>query len=997
MAGVTHNDPVKRKNARKPPRGVDIELRGVCGEPVFEESASALREYRTRYNTMMHCNITSYSHKGKFIDYGLCGFDTEKGTSRSDIHLANNRKITFAINFILIPEVVHAASLHTFFKIGFLGWVLRHSCPTTYFPTGTSMVTEPSSLFPSLQSSPLLLRPYFHETSRSVSYLLVDTSSRCCGLNSLNCSCRSSSLNSSPHMPQAAIIDPSLESLPTLINDLATIGCVLTKVLLTDNADGGYSDTATAAWVLAAGGLKMREVLQRINFVKCGATDNEGEKAEAKQSRVKQIDTIIHNLTSVWNLWVNPDKASQWVADSVAIVDTSTSSASSVFSSSCEVNGFQVRVIPGTHVADGRGCFGIYLNSQQQQAATAPAAVFTGTLVTLDCPGPRPSSLAGISHVAVDDSVFFSAVRSVFQHCEDFTVWLPRHTGYSNSTNGLNLAVASHFGDIKRDNITFASAVAAKNENKIDKNQAAALATEGKKSTSIHVDANNSKIKEVLYDPLAVFENALPDLPSSEGESTRRYVVNRRPIFHSALISPTRTHPPHDTTTNCLAEFYEYMKKRLYPLPCSGYVRTVSDVDAILSRISAPSVSESRPSKAAQGLADVLSYGLVDMRCPLVVDTRDPCDFFPSSQNAEDTESRVPKQGCWRKKCYTIPGSISIPFSFPYRGMPEARKSELWMAALLNPSQPIVVVAPNYSAEVVYRTNQVYGDTGIEKCCSLDGKRSHTREKRKRVAIDGNAGDLFAELTPDQCAEMDIVVTTAMSCSRFAAVGCFNVMAVIPHHLLVAWCEAEEEKKRKGSTKTEDDSGIETSDDFAKESTMNLVTGSTLVKTEMASAVMSAPSSIILDCRSPYEFQQGSHYRAVHIPLNEMRKLATCVWSRRRGGGISQEGPTVPSSWISLIETLYRHHDVEQKSTTARAHLDAVVVIYCAAGYRSHVSKSILHALFELLASSSTGRPMLASSSSLPVVVDLAGGALQLMLRHADDWTVKDRNVICIS
>jgi hypothetical protein len=31
------------------------------------------------------------------------------------------------------------------------------------------------------------------------------------------------------------------------------------------------------------------------------------------------------------------------------------------------------------------------------------------------------------------------------------------------------------------------------------------------------------------------------------------------------------------------------------------------------------------------------------------------------------------------------------------------------------------------------------------------------------------------------------------------------------------------------------------------------------------------------------------------------------------------------------------------------------------------------------------------------IMLDVAKGALQIMMRHADVWVVKDRNVICIS
>ena len=95
-------------------------------------------------------------------------------------------------------------------------------------------------------------------------------------------------------------------------------------------------------------------------------------------------------------------------------------------------------------------------------------------------------------------------------------------------------------------------------------------------------------------------------------------------------------------------------------------------------------------------------------------------------------------------------------------------------------------------------------------------------------------------------------------------------------------------------------------------------------------------------------------------------------------------------------------------------------MLYCAAGYRSHIAVSLIKRLLEKEQQQQqlqTKRRTLATDHephkhknielSLPCpsaaaavlldVVDVEGGALRIMTYRPDLWTVKDRSIICIS
>ncbi len=130
-------------------------------------------------------------------------------------------------------------------------------------------------------------------------------------------------------------------------------------------------------------------------------------------------------------------------------------------------------------------------------------------------------------------------------------------------------------------------------------------------------------------------------------------------------------------------------------------------------------------------------------------------------------------------------------------------------------------------------------------------------------------------------------------------------------------------------------------------------------------ALTDSPASLVIDCRTPYEFRNGSHGRSVHMPL-----AALCI--------AAGTGP------LSLSELL---RDVLQRAGRRDAAVVRYLSIYCAAGYRSHIAVS----LFQMLAERSEG------SQGVPVIRDVEGGALRIMTLRPDLWLVKDRSVVCIS
>ena len=130
------------------------------------------------------------------------------------------------------------------------------------------------------------------------------------------------------------------------------------------------------------------------------------------------------------------------------------------------------------------------------------------------------------------------------------------------------------------------------------------------------------------------------------------------------------------------------------------------------------------------------------------------------------------------------------------------------------------------------------------------------------------------------------------------------------------------------------------------------------------------PRRVILDVRSPYEFRNGSHAASIHVPLSDLRQRLL-----------------VPAC---DLERLASPSGVTAEEFEAALASAQELILYCAAGYRSFIAKCLL--VFEL----ATRRQADAEPRDV-LVADVANGSLQIMLRHAEYWVVKDRSVICIS
>jgi glyoxylase-like metal-dependent hydrolase (beta-lactamase superfamily II)/rhodanese-related sulfurtransferase len=201
---------------------------------------------------------------------------------------------------------------------------------------------------------------------------------------------------------------------------------------------------------------------------------------------------------------------------------------------------------------------------------------------------------------------------------------------------------------------------------------------------------------------------------------------------------------------------------------------------------------------------------------------------------------------------------------------------------------------------------------------------------------------------------------------RLAAVGCEqSIIAAVSHTALLAAAP----------------SGLSTW--FAHGSIGDAVSIETLSGYGETEAALSNPQSVVIDVRSPYEFRNGSQVESFHLPLTDLRLLA-----------IRSADPNA----ATLASTAVLGGDDVFDRCFGSATDATNVVMYCAAGYRSHIAQSIVFQVLLLRADTvreNIGAP--AAATKWHRVMHLDGGALQIMTRHADQWVVKDRSVLCVS
>jgi rhodanese-related sulfurtransferase len=96
-------------------------------------------------------------------------------------------------------------------------------------------------------------------------------------------------------------------------------------------------------------------------------------------------------------------------------------------------------------------------------------------------------------------------------------------------------------------------------------------------------------------------------------------------------------------------------------------------------------------------------------------------------------------------------------------------------------------------------------------------------------------------------------------------------------------------------------------------------------------------------------------------------------------------------------------------AATQAAAFELDVLLYCASGYRTRIAQSVFQHLFRApheAPPSAAGEAASADDASefepLSIhrcrqVVDVPGGAIELMTHHAHRWEVKDRSIVCVS
>nr|CCD15219.1 hypothetical protein, conserved [Trypanosoma congolense IL3000] len=144
---------------------------------------------------------------------------------------------------------------------------------------------------------------------------------------------------------------------------------------------------------------------------------------------------------------------------------------------------------------------------------------------------------------------------------------------------------------------------------------------------------------------------------------------------------------------------------------------------------------------------------------------------------------------------------------------------------------------------------------------------------------------------------------------------------------------------------------------------------------------------LTLDCRTPYEFQNGSHNHSVFLSLGDLCQMTSLdfleLQSSPSAGGCCNIGPS-PELARVMLQRLYEAALASGIKCLPLCRGVRKIVVYCATGYRSLIAASLLRRAFETAAVDIS-------------VCDVAGGALQIMQQRPDLWTVKNRSIICIS
>jgi rhodanese-related sulfurtransferase len=322
-----------------------------------------------------------------------------------------------------------------------------------------------------------------------------------------------------------------------------------------------------------------------------------------------------------------------------------------------------------------------------------------------------------------------------------------------------------------------------------------------------------------------------------------------------------------------------------------------------------------------------------------------------------------------------IPGSVNIPMTFPGFAI-GAKKAELWLSCTLGPS---------------VLTSSVIA------LCALESDVSETRIRCLHVGIPAH-------------------VLTVASVESIGDNVWSNVATVTPQH---------EEQEQRQSTTLQSSSDTTTTQQQQQQQQQQCESTSTIITLASSEArvpwkrlstvasldaLSTTPTTLVVDVRTPYEYKNGSHRSSVHFALADL----CSTFASAPASQLVTAAAATPSLALRLLTKLHDDAIVGGADVAPRLEEIRKVIVYCAAGYRSHIAVSIIKAALETEQlhrqqevqrkcshdSENASDPAAAASRAFLAnveVVDVAGGALHIMLHRPDMWLVKDRSIICIS
>ncbi|CUG67247.1 rhodanese-like protein, putative [Bodo saltans] len=317
-----------------------------------------------------------------------------------------------------------------------------------------------------------------------------------------------------------------------------------------------------------------------------------------------------------------------------------------------------------------------------------------------------------------------------------------------------------------------------------------------------------------------------------------------------------------------------------------------------------------------------------------------------------------------------IPGSVNIPMTYPGFTF-GAKKAELWLSCALGAAH---FTTPSSSSCSVYVV------------CGLESEIAETRLRCLHVGVPAEA--------------LAVVSVEALGADTVWQ----TIATITPQH------EELQRSAMRSSPALNISSHCATAvsqQSALKASWQRLNTVASL------DALSIVPTTLVVDVRTPYEYKNGSHRSSVHYALADLCTTFASFSSLVPPSSNNNNTASSPSLAFRLITKL--HDDAIVGGADVTPHLEEIrkIIVYCAAGYRSHIAVSIIKAALEaehLLRQQQTQQQQEQQSTAATAaaaktrsfladleVVDVAGGALHIMLHRPDVWLVKDRSIICIS